>query len=177
MADDKTEFLRSLFEQIESQVQFGDNKASLLVAGDAILLATCGGLIQMVSGCQQNDFTVSCMVLSVPLGLAAIAAALLVVSLGCALLAARPATIHDQPPPELFLPSHIARTECQAFVKAYKDASFDDIMEAALTAIHGKAAYATRKFRWLKRAVNATLLSLAFIVVTALVAIAARVFR
>ena len=46
MGDDKTEFLLGLLEQIESQVQFGDNKASLLVAGDAILLAACGGLIK-----------------------------------------------------------------------------------------------------------------------------------
>ena len=91
-------------------------------------------------------------------------------------MAARPATIHDQPPPEFFLLSHIARMDCHAFVKAYKDASFDDLVEAALISVHGKAAYATKKFRWLKRAVNATLLSLGFIVVTSLVAIAARVF-
>src|SRR5687767_5238119 len=99
------------------------------------------------------------MVPSVPLGLAAIAAVLLVVSLTCALLAARPARIHDQPPPEFFLLSHIARTDRHAFVKAYKDASFDDLVDAALESIHGKAKYATAKFRWLRRAVNATLLS------------------
>jgi hypothetical protein len=34
MDERKTELLRSHFEQIESQVQFGDHKASLLVAGD-----------------------------------------------------------------------------------------------------------------------------------------------
>jgi hypothetical protein len=175
MEESKAEFLRGFFEQIESQVQFGDSKASLLVAGDAILLAISGGLIKMVSGCQGDDFTVSCMVTSVTLGFATIAAALLVWSLACALVAARPAKVHDQPPAELFLLSHVARTNRQEFVKAYRDASLDDLVEAALRSIHGKAAYATRKFLWLKRAVDATLLSLGFMVATPLVAIAFRV--
>ena len=174
MGSDKTEFLSSLYDQIESQVQFGDNKASLLVAGDAILLAICGGLIETVSGCQQTAFSVSCMVPSVQLGLAGIAAALLVSSLACALIAARPAGIHNQPPKILFLLSHIARLQPDEFAAAYKNASFDDLVDEALVSIHGKAVYAAGKFRWLKRAINATLMSLAFIVMTALVAVACR---
>lgn len=175
MEESKAQFLHSWFEQIESQVQFGDSKASLLIAGDAILLAISGGLIKMVSGCQGNDFTVSCMVLSITLGLAVIAAALLVLSLVCALLAARPAKIHKDPPPELFLLSYIADMKRAEFGKAYRDASLDNLVEEALSAIYGKAVYATQKFRWLKHAVDATLLSLGFMVATLLVAIAIRV--
>ena len=103
MEDGKAQFLHSFFEQAQRHVEFGDSKASLLVAGDAILLAITGGLIKMVSGCRGPDLAVSCMVPSVTLGLSAIAAALLVLSLACALVAARPAKIHAHPPPELFL--------------------------------------------------------------------------
>ena len=99
MANTRPEFLDNFFQMIESQVQFGDNKASLLLAGDAILLAVSGSLIQMVSGCQGEAFTVNCVVPSVSLVLAVIAAALLTISLALALLAARPARIHGNPPP------------------------------------------------------------------------------
>ena len=37
MGDTKSDWIASFFDQIESQVQFGDTKASLLVAGDSIL--------------------------------------------------------------------------------------------------------------------------------------------
>jgi len=176
MDERKTEFLRTHFEQIESQVQFGDHKASLLVAGDAILLAICGRLISMVSGCPKDDFTVSCMVPSPSLGFATIAAAFLIWSLSCALLAARPSRVHLKPPPEFFLLSHIARMERQEFIEAYKDVSDSDLFEAALVAIHKKADFATQKFRLLRQAVHATLLSLGFIVLTLLAAVASHVF-
>ena len=175
MEERKTEFLRSHFEQIESQVQFGDHKASLLVAGDAILLATCGGLIRMVSGCPGDNFTVSCMVPSAALGFVTSAAALLVLSLFCALMAARPNRVHRRPPTELFLLSHIARMQRHTFIKDYEDASYSDLVEQALGTIHGKSVYADRKFRWLRWAIRATLLSLWFLGLTLLVAVASRV--
>ena len=175
MNEDKLAFLHDVFNQVENQVQFGDSKAALLVAGDTILLAISGGLIKMVSGCQGDSFTPSCIVPSIPLGLAAMAAALLVLSLASALIAARPASVHDQPRHELFLISHIARTSRGDFIKKYKDATLDDLLEEALKTIHGKAAYATGKFRWLKHAIDATLLSLGFLIATPLAAIIPRV--
>ena len=170
MPAEKSEFLRGFFDQIESQVQFGDHKASLLVAGDALLLAVSGGLIQMVAGCPANEFSVQCMQPSAPLALALVTSLLLVVSLGCALRAARPAGIHENPPPSLFLLSHIARLEPQQFVEAYRTATADDLEEAALITIHGKAKYAAGKFRWLRYAVISTLLSLMSLVATVLAA-------
>ena len=175
MENIKAEFLRSLFEQIESQVQFGDGKASLLIAGDAILLAICGGLIKMVSGCKGTDFTVDCMVPSITLGLAVIAAALLVLSLTCALLAAHPAGVIDRPRPEFFLLSHIAKMGRSKFAMTFRDLSSDDLVEEALTTIYGKADYATKKFDWLKHAIRATLLSLGFMVAAPLLAMALRI--
>jgi hypothetical protein len=175
MADTKPEFLEAFFNLIETQVQFGDSKASLLVAGDAILLAVTGGLIKMVSGCQANDFTVSCVVPSVSLGLAVTAAALLTLSMVLSLLAARPSPIHDQPRTELFLLSSIARMERDEFVDNYLEASRDDLIREALISVHGKADYGTKKFHRLKQAIDATLLSLGFIVATLVAAICARV--
>jgi pycsar effector protein len=177
MAATKPDFLDSLFEQIESQVQFGDSKASLLVAGDAILLAVCGSLIKMVSGCPGEEFTVSCLVPSVSLGLATCAAAFLTVSLMLALRAARPAKIHNQPPSELFLVSYIAGLDCDEFTRKYGDASSDYLIEEALKTIHGKAVYATQKFRLLRTAVNSTLLSLGFMVAALILAVGSRVFQ
>ena len=89
----KADLAREFFSQIESQVQFGDNKASLLIAGDAILLAIVGGLVRMVSGCGAGMLSVACVVVSPQLALAVTAAFLLVVSLACALWAATPARV------------------------------------------------------------------------------------
>ena len=177
MAATKPDFLDSLFEQIESQVQYGDSKASLLVAGDAILLAVYGSLIKMVSGCPGDQFNVSCMVPSAGLGLATCAAAFLTLSLVLALRAARPAKIHNHPSSELFLVSYIASLDCDDFTRTYRDASSDYLIEQALKTIHGKAVYATKKFRLLKAAVDSTLVSLGFMVATLIVAIGGRVLQ
>ena len=157
MTNTDLEFLYMWFDQIEGQVQFGDSKASLLIAGNAVLLAVSGGLIRMVSGCQGDAVGVSCLQPSLSLGLATIAAMLLTIGLVYALLAARPAKIHDQPPPALFLLSYIALIDRDVFAKKYVDASPGDLVQEALTSIHGKAGLATRKFRLLKRAIDATL--------------------
>jgi hypothetical protein len=177
MEERKIEFLRSHFDMVESQVQFGDQKASLLIAGDAILLAICGGIIGMVSGCPKDALRVSCMDPSFSLGFATIAAALLICSMFCALVAALPSLVFVRKPPDAhFLLPHIARCkEPRTFIKEFEVASDSDLVKEALIAIHGKARFATRKFRLLICAVAATMLSLAFIVVTLLVAVSPHV--
>jgi hypothetical protein len=173
MEERKIEFLRSHFDMVESQVQFGDQKASLLIAGDAILLAVCGGLIGMVSGCPKDGLRVSCMDPSFSLGLATIAAALLICSMLCALIAALPSLVFvGKAPDEHFLLPHIASSkESGKFIDEFEAASDSQLVKEALIAIHGKARFATRNFRLLICAVAATFLSLAFIVVTLLVAV------
>jgi Pycsar effector protein len=175
--ESKERYLLSVFGQIESQVQFGDSKAALLIAGDAILLAISGSVITMVSGCGKAALGVACLVPSVPLALALAAAGLLIASLACAFLAARPAKVHDDPPPELFLLSHIARSEPRDFVRDFQESSSEELADAALTTIHGKARYATAKFRWLRRAVSANLFSLGFMVAAPLTALAIRLLQ
>lgn len=171
MESTKPELLDTLFQQIESQVQFGDTKASLLVAGDAILLAVSGGLIKMVSKCPGDDFAVSCMVPTVDLGLATTAAVLLSLSIACALLAARPARVHSDPPPDLFLLSYVAHITPQSFAKQFAEASSDRLLQEALKTIHGKARFAAWKFRLLSHAVDMTLASLGFMAAALVVAV------
>ncbi len=173
---DKTELVRAFFDQIEIQVQFGDNKASLLIAGDAILLAISGSLIRLVSGCQPDNFMVDCMVPSIPVALALASALCLVASLACALWAARPSRIHDNPPQQFFLSSYIARQSKEQFANFYEDRTYEVLMQDMLDAIHGKAGYATRKFRWLKHAIHATLLSLLLSAATVFAAAVLSVF-
>jgi hypothetical protein len=173
MEERKIEFLRSHFDMVESQVQFGDQKASLLIAGDAILLAICGQMIAIISGCPKDALRVSCMVPSFPLNLAMIATVLLICSMFFALAAALPSRIFygRKLPHERFLLPYIARMESEEFAKDFEDASDSDLVKDALIAIHGKARFATWKFRLLICAVWATILSLVFIAGTLLVAV------
>lgn len=171
----KIEFLRSHFDMVESQVQFGDQKASLLIAGDAILLAICGQIIGIVSGCPKDALRVSCMVPSFYLNLAMIGTFLLICSMFFALLAALPSLVFvrkAKEPYRHFLLPHIAREKkSDAFIKEFERATAAVLVEEALIAIHGKAHFATRKFRLLICAVWATILSLVFIAGTLLVAV------
>lgn len=171
MENKKPELLDTYFQQIESQVQFGDTKASLLVAGDAILLATSGGLINIVSGCPGDEFAVSCMVPTVALGLATSAAVLLTLSIALSLLAARPAGIHDEPRSELFLLSYVAKLSPDSFAQRFAEAPSNDMLQQALKTIHGKARLAARKFRLLKHAVDLALASLAFMAAAVVAAV------
>jgi hypothetical protein len=172
MTGDKTEFLRAELQLIEAQVQFGDHKASLLVAGDAILLGISGGLLKVVSGCPQDGFTISCMKASVPVVLGALAAALVSVSIGLALLAVRPSGIHTNPPRQWFLFSHIARMKRREYEEWYRGASFDDLVHEALSEVHGKASFARQKFLRLRWAVDCTLSAVALIAASWLAAVA-----
>ena len=131
----------------------------------------------MVSGCPKDGLRVSCMDPSFSLGSATIAAALLICSMLCALLAALPSLVHVRKAPHgFFLLPHIARRKgSEEFIKEFETASDSHLVKEALITIHGKARYATRKFRLLICAIAATFLSLAFIVVTLLVAVGTHV--
>ena len=166
------DYLGSHFQQIESQVQFGDSKASLLVAGNAILLAVSGSLVKMLSGCLGNEFTISCMEMSWSLSLSISSGVMLMISVVLSLLAARPAKIHGNPNPELFLLSYIATLDRDEFVKDYIDTTPDELTKDALKCIYGKSVFAAKKFRLLKWAIDTTILSLVFIVISLIFAVA-----
>lgn len=168
MDDGKKPFLLTYFNQIEAQIVFGDSKASLLIAGDSILLAIAGSLVNTVSSCQGKAFSVSCLVFSPSLMLAVMSMASLVIALAHALRAARPASIHVRPRPEFFLISYVAQVPRDEFVGSFNKATLGDLEQWALETIHGKATYATGKFRLLRRAVDATLISLGLLVCAAL---------
>jgi hypothetical protein len=166
------EFARDFFSQIESQVQFGDTKASLLIAGDAILLATTSGLVRMVSGCPADKFSMDCVQPSLTLGLATAAALLLILSLACALWAARPSGKHwDRTEEEFFLLGQIAKAD---FAERYQAITEAKLLSEVLLAIRNKAKFALKKFCWLRRAIDATLLSLVLMLATLLLALVPR---
>jgi hypothetical protein len=174
---EKEEFARDFFNQIESQIQFGDNKASLLIAGDALLLAISGEVIKIVSGCVPKELAVDCARPSGELTLAMLASLLLIASIACAFLAARPAAKHQSPPREFFLFSYLASISKEEFIDWYGTSSAAELLSQELVAIHGKAAYAARKFHWLRRAINASLLSLMCLTGTVLLSIMVAVSR
>jgi len=169
----KEEFMKLLWDQAEEQIQFGDQKASLLIAGDAILLTMVGTEAMSTNftkalvpgGFSFN--TVAPLLLSIGFTVC------LVISLAYALLAARPATIHNNPPQELFLVSHIARMDRREFIKTVDATSPDDLGRYALETTHGKYSFAAAKFRLLKRSVNATLVSLLFVGASVLIRVVA----
>jgi hypothetical protein len=166
----KLAFLMAYADQIEGQVQFGDTKASLLIAGDAILLGISGGLINLIWPATDNRFASSHA--STLLIIGAIATStLLVLALALALWTARPAPVHDKPVANFFLLSYIARLTPEAFIASYNSSSVGALSEEALLTIHGKARYAATKFRCLKWAIYATLLSLGIFAVTLLLAL------
>ena len=160
----KADLLRDYSQQIESQVQFGDNKATLLITGNGVLLAISGALAKTVSGCADQQLAVGCLDRTPQLGLALGAAVLLVVSLACALLAARPAPIHNDPPQELFLFSYVGGMKKEEYIDRVREISAEDLASDALRAIWGRAKYAKRKFRWLRHAIHASLASLVLLV-------------
>jgi hypothetical protein len=165
----KGDLMRDYFAQIESQVQFGDHKASLLLAANSILLAVSGALIKAVATCTLHDIRRDWV--TVDLILAVAAAFLLVISLACALWAARPSGRHWAPHREFFLLSYVAGMQRSDFVDWYRELSSDELETEALKTIHGKAAFALKKFLWLRRAVHATLISLLCMVVALMVAV------
>ena len=171
MEPEKSVLLTAFFDQIESQVQFGDQKASLLIAGDAILLAISGGAVKFVSRCPSAEISLACFVVSPELILAACASALFIGAIVLALLAARPSSIHLKPTEDFFLLSHVARLDEAEFIKAYRTATPAELTDAALRVIHGKARFAAAKFRRLRHAVHCTVLGLAAMAAAVVVAI------
>ena len=171
MGPTKADLLRDYSQQIESQVQFGDNKATLLITGNGILLAISGGLARTVSGCPEKELAAECVALTPQLGLAIGAGLLIVFSLTCALFAARPAAIHKNPLPELFLFSYVGGLDKERYLELVGAATDEKLATDALCAIWGKAHYARKKFRWLRYAIHASLASLFLLVGSVLAAL------
>jgi hypothetical protein len=106
------------------------------------------------------------------LALATAAAFLLILSLACALWAARPSGKHWDPTnEEFFLLRQIATV---GFAERYQAITETKLLSEVLGAIHNKAQFALKKFCWLRRAVDATLLSLVLMLATLLLAVVPR---
>jgi hypothetical protein len=175
MTDGKVDLVRDFFNQIESQIQFGDNKASLLIAGDALLLAISGGFVKLLASPGDAATGTEFLNSSIMLPLATTTAVLLIISLTCALVAARPAKTHRSPGRRFFHLSSLARISRDDFIAWYHSSSAEDLLTEALTTIHAKAEYAAGKFRWLNYAVHATILSLIVLLIALLSGVVTKV--
>jgi hypothetical protein len=150
---------------VEDQVRFGDTKASLLIAGDALLLTICGAMIKTGLDCRLNG-QLRCPSAAGEVVVPAIAAAFLLASVAIALLAVMPNVVHKDPPKELFLFSWIGKEEkAQPFLDAWENATDGDMNRDLLRGIYGKSRYGRRKFRNLRWAIQATLASVGFIAI------------
>ena len=177
MSDREFDGISDHFQLIESQVQFGDSKASLLVAGNAILLAICGSFIKLLSGCNSSNFSFDCLEPTASLLLVSISGFCILASVTFALFAALPGKIHLQPPEQLYLLSYIATLKSDEFISKYMSTSHDEFYIQALKAIHGKSVFATRKFKLLRFSIYSTLWGIALLALAFLIEVSSVVVK
>jgi hypothetical protein len=155
------EWLRWLMDHIEGQVAFGDTKASLLLAADAILLAALGSLITA----DHPGFASLSGVTKVLLGLSFLA---LIIALILGLHTILPNWANLRAPRDsrtesLYVDfSRIARQRPESFMSAVRQANKIELDDDIAIVINGKARWAKRKFILLYFAVIATQLAVAF---------------
>jgi hypothetical protein len=152
------DWLRWSMDHIEGQVNFGDTKAGLLLTADSILFAglLAVGTSEKVNFHALRSGTVALMGMS----FAALVSALLL-----ALLTILPS------PGNLWRPdvshrgltnfSAIASLDAAAFVERLSKESFASLEQDAAWSVHGKATWATRKFKLLYAAIALTQVTVA----------------
>ena len=144
------EWLRWLMDHIESQVAFGDTKAGLLLAADAILLVALGSFVTA----DHPGFASLSGVTKVLLGLSFLA---LTAALVLGLQTILPNLKNLRAPrSELVNFSWIAHQDRESFVSAARQTRPIELDQHIATVIHGKACLAQRKFKLLYFAARAT---------------------
>ena len=114
----RTQHMRYLASLVEDQVKFADTKASLLVAGNALLLNLCISLITHALDCSTKSAPSSCGNVHATTAFGILAALLLLCSVALALFAVRPNNkLHKHPPAEMFLFSWIADQSADAYIE------------------------------------------------------------
>ena len=161
MSDDPhLDRLIAQLNHVESQVQFGDTKASLLFTADSILLAALGFFVSD-GGAASDDLTAPTR------GALVVAAAMLVVGLLLALWVVLPSHAFKPwvanraafPRPNPFFFVWIARTSEKETEDAIVNADPASLKIDAAHSIRGKSEVADFKFRMLWLAVAATMVS------------------
>lgn len=147
------DWLRWAMNHIEGQVNFGDTKAGLLLTADSILLA--GLLAVGTSEKVEFDALRTGTVALLGMSFAALVAALLL-----ALLTILPSRRNlwrpDVSHRGLTNFSAIASLDADAFVERLSKESFASLEQDAAWSVHGKATWATRKFKRLYVAIALT---------------------
>ena len=147
------DWLRWAMDHIEGQVHFGDTKAGLLLTADSILLAVLVAVAtsDKIGLDALRDGTVALIAIS----FAALVAALLMALL--TILPSRKNLLHpDVIHRGLTNFSAIAAVDASEFIQHLDSASFASLEQDAALSVHGKATWATKKFKKLFRAIALT---------------------
>jgi hypothetical protein len=179
-----SEWAIALWNHVEGQVEFGESKAGQLLAANSILLAA----VVLVASEFRQDITGAAFVLafvavlllsgSLLLVLMAIAPAQRLLESGSVWsnrawtrLLGQSALTYQEPAgePDLTHFADIAKLPWSDFVKSASDADGATVELYLLQSIHGKAAWARHKFRWLDKAVKLSMAAITVIVVATLV--------
>jgi hypothetical protein len=152
------DWLRWAMDHIEGQVNFGDAKAGILFTADSILLA-----LLLAAATSETIGLDSLRAGTVALGVISLAA--LMAALFLALLTILPNRTNllrpDLAGRGLTNFSAIAATDVEAFLDRLGNASFSEMEEDAARSVHGKATFATRKFKLLYLAIVLTQVAVA----------------
>jgi hypothetical protein len=147
------DWLRWAMDHVEGQVNFGDTKAGLLLTADSILLA-----VLLAVTTSQSAGLNTLRAGTVALG--ALSFTALVAALFFALVTILPSRRNlvrpDLAGRGLTNFSAIAAVDVEVFLQCLNDASFSQLEEDAARSVHGKAAWAKRKFTFLYLAIVLT---------------------
>jgi hypothetical protein len=152
--------IRHLYDHVEGVVRFGDTKATLLIAADALLVTaylTAANKLGFFEDGIEGSAKVLCLV----------AFALLGLSLVLALVAATPNPSHwlgKERIKSVLLYSSIAGYDENEYLVELQRLGDEDISDEIVRQIHSKARFAHRKFSYL--ALSSTSTCLSFIVYT-----------
>jgi hypothetical protein len=152
------DWLRWAMDHLEGQVNFGDTKAGLLLTADSILFAglLAVGTSEKVHFDELRSGTVALMGLSFAALVSALLLALLTI-LPSRRNLWRPDVSHRG----LTNFSAIASLDAHAFLERLSKESFASLEQDAAWSVHGKATWATRKFKLLYAAIALTQVTVA----------------
>lgn len=168
MSDYKREIKRALLEHIEAQVVFGDTKAGLIVAADAILITGyVAGIKEFGLAGMLGRSTVVLLILSLMI---------LVAGLILALIAVMPNLMHWRSPPNsMLLFSRIARYKnADAYAADFNALNEEALSDALLAEIHGKSRWALFKYKLITCSVLLTIVSVSLATIAILIDILGR---
>ena len=160
MSELKEKIGLELFNHIEGQVEFGDTKAALLVAADAILI---GAYLSVV-----GEFGLTQRISRISVAIIILASLIIMIAYSLSLWTIIPNPKHGKIN-SLLLYSYIATFDNpEDFVREFLDVEEDELRNEILRDVYGKSKWAHRKFTLLRWAVLLTGTSVVLVIIALL---------